>query len=279
MSEWRKDGIRTKSPEPCCPHKDEPKHKKNIICPYGFWGLRHFIEQPTSPLYKSANGDKYELPPEVTNEIHVSTTVKLAVAVTRDAELDQKAIVNHLKTLQQSMSLSPPDEADDWAKVCKMLEAPELAYFLCHGDYDAAKVLPEPYLGVGLRDSNLAHRVYPNELLSWARPPSPKQWRDRRPLIFINGCHTADLKPDDILNFVDTFAVMGASGVIGTEISVRLPLAIEIGGSLLRRIAGGTTVGEAMYQVRWELASKGNLLGLAYTPYCLADLHTVKDAH
>ena len=280
INEWRRDGIRTKSPERCCPHKNEPKHGSNIICPYGFWGLRHFIEQPISPLYKSGNNKRYELPPEVTNEIHVSATVKLAVAVTRDAELDQRAIATHVKTLQQSMSLSPPNEADDWDKVCSMLEAPEIAYFLCHGEYDATRVAPEPYLGVGLRDASLAHRVYPNELLSWARPPSPKQWRrDRRPLIFINGCHTTDLKPEDILDFVDTFGLMGASGVIGTEISVRLPLAIAIGESLLRRIAGDATVGEAMYRVRWELANKGNMLGLAYTPYCLADLHTVKDAH
>ena len=276
IKEWGSDGIRTKTPEPCCPHKDEPKHKSNIICPYGFWGLRHFIEQPPSPLYKSDETNKYELPTGVTDEIRINASVKLAVAITRDTDLDQSAIIRHLQTLKEEMAFSPSEEADDWNKVCTMLGAPEIAYFLCHGEIDASRPEPEPYLGVGLRDNNLAHRVYPNKLLSWARSPSFKRWRDRRPLIFINGCHTSDLKPDDILDFVYTFAVMGASGVIGTEISVRLPLAIEIGQSLLRKIAGGAKVGEAMYQARWELANKGNLLGLAYTPYCLNDLRTVK---
>jgi len=276
IKEWGRDGIRTKTPEPCCPHKDEPKHKINIICPYGFWGLRHFIEQPPSPLYKSDQTNEYELPPGVTDEIRIKTTVNLAVAITRDTDLDQNAIIKHLQTLQRQLAFAPPNEADDWDKVCTMLQAPEIAYFLCHGEFDASKPEPEPYLGVGPRDNNLAHRVYPNDLLSWARSPSFKRWRDQRPLIFINGCHTGDLVPDDILNFVDTFAVMGASGVIGTEVSVRLPLAIEIGESLLRKIAGGAKVGEAMYQTRWELANKGNLLGLAYTPYCLNNLHTVK---
>ncbi|MGB2678399.1 MAG: hypothetical protein WAN12_15040 [Candidatus Acidiferrum sp.] len=277
ISEWNQAGIRAKSPERCCPHRNERKHEKNIICPYGFWGLRHFIEQPVSPLYKSSENNQFELPMDVTDEIHFSTSVKLAVAVTRDTELDQKAIGKHLRTLQQWMPFSPPNEADDWDKVCTMLEAPEIAYFLCHGEYDSTKV--EPYLGIGLRDASMTHRVYPNELLSWARTPPPKRWGDQRPLIFINGCHTSDLKPDDILDFVETFAELGASGVIGTEIKVRLPLATEIGESLLRKIAQGAKVGEAMYQVRWELANKGNLLGLAYTPYCLSNLHVVKDGH
>jgi hypothetical protein len=215
----------------------------------------------------------YKLPQDVTNQIHVGAATNLAVAVTRDTQLDQSAIAKHLHNLQGLMPFSPPDEADDWNKVCNMLLAPEIAYFLCHGEYDATKV--EPYLGIGLRDASPAHRVYPNELLAWARTPPRKQWWDRRPLIFINGCHTSALMPNDILSFVETFGILGASGVIGTEISIRLPVATEIGESLLRKIAKGASVGEAMYQVRWEMANKGNLLGLAYTPYCLADLHTV----
>ena len=32
---------------------------------------------------------------------------------------------------------------------------------------------------------------------------------------------------------------------------------------------------EAIRRVRWELLDKGNVLGLAYTPFCLADLRLV----
>jgi hypothetical protein len=277
QDEWNSAGIRTEEPKPLCKYRNDPDHQKNIICPYGFWGLRHVIEQPISPLFKSAGDDEFHLPADVTDEIPFTDGVKLAVAVTRDAQLDQNAIAGHLKNLQQWLAFAPPNEADDWDKVCTMLQSPGIAYFFCHGEYDPAKV--EPYLGVGLRDSSMAHRVYPNELLAWARTPPPKRWRDHRPLIFINGCHTSDLRPDDILNFVETFGVLGASGVIGTEIKVRLPLAAEIGESLLRKIAGGAKVCDAMYRVRWDLANKGNLLGLAYTPYCLSDLHVANAQH
>lgn len=78
--------------------------------------------------------------------------------------------------------------------------------------------------------------------------------------------------PDQILNFVNTFAGFGAGAVVGTEISIRLPLAVKVSESFFQRMAAGETIGGAIYAVRWDLANKGNLLGLAYTPYGLSSL-------
>jgi hypothetical protein len=44
--EWGPNGRRTQAPTPACPYQDTPEHKKNMRCPYGFWGLKHVIEQP-----------------------------------------------------------------------------------------------------------------------------------------------------------------------------------------------------------------------------------------
>jgi len=33
------------------------------------------------------------------------------------------------------------------------------------------------------------------------------------------------------------------------------------------------TVGDAIRSIRFEFLSKGSVMGLAYTPYCSADLH------
>jgi hypothetical protein len=41
---------------------------------------------------------------------------------------------------------------------------------------------------------------------------------------------------------------------------------------VLSALARGCTVGEALHETRWELLSRGNLMGLAYTPYCPANL-------
>ncbi|HUQ30733.1 MAG TPA: hypothetical protein VM095_01380 [Pyrinomonadaceae bacterium] len=275
VKEWS-GGVRDKAPTEQCPY--EASHKSNIICPYGFWGLKHYIEQPVPPLEKLGDDD-YELPTNVPTTINAGPTLEVSVGVTRDDALSQASktsIKNHLNALPEIIGVKafvPEGGADDWTKVLGMLESPDVVYFLCHGEYDGQ----DPYLGVGLRDKNIAHRVYPSKLISWSRdegkPLIRKNWRRNRPLVFINGCHTFALRPNEVLNFVTTFADFGASGLIGTEIAVQLPLAIEVAKMLFGALAkGGMTVGEAMYQVRWKLANKGNLLGLAYTPYCMSNL-------
>jgi hypothetical protein len=74
--------------------------------------------------------------------------------------------------------------------------------------------------------------------------------------------------------------------VVGTEVSVQLPVAVEFAEQLLRRFTQRTLdgdqermpLGEAMREARWHLANKGNLLGLAYTFYSLASLQLVSAA-
>jgi hypothetical protein len=43
-------------------------------------------------------------------------------------------------------------------------------------------------------------------------------------------------------------------------------------GMLLSRLAAGISAGEALRQVRWEMLSRGNVLGLAYALHGSADL-------
>ena len=99
-------------------------------------------------------------------------------------------------------------------------------------------------------------------------------WRWTSPLVFINGCHTAELTPDALVNFVDRFIEANAGGVIGTEVTVSQSLASE--AALLffsYLLENGGTVGQAIRGVRFDFLAKGNLMGLAYTPYCSAKLH------
>lgn len=277
LDEWSAPDGRRKGPAAeACPYRDAPEHRKNTLCPYGFWGLKHYIEQPINvlPVTEQEDGDG-KLTRNVLREIKVGRMLELSVGITRDAGLDFAKINAHLAGIKKLSDFTPVNGADDWQKVQAMLVAPEVAYFLCHGEFDAGR--GEPYIGIGPRDNDLQHRVYPTELTGWARTVGASLWQDRRPLIFINGCHTGDLRPGEILNFVKTFADFGASGVIGTEVSIRLPLAIEVAERLLKKVLGSASVGRAMHEVRWELANKGNLLGLAYTPYCLSELHISRD--
>lgn len=277
--EWGEDGVRQRAASRLrCPYHDEHL-RGNDICPYGFWGLKHVLEVPTS--LPTANGAVQ--PAGAASGVRVEAELTLAVAMTRDAKLSAATLDVHLAHLAaiDGVNLIPATPAGDWTAVQQMLDAPEVVYFLCHGKHDPD--LNSPYLGIGPDDADATHRIYVDSLVDWSgrpRPPGPDlaAWQRRRPLVFINGCHTTDLKPGQLLNFVDQFSGLEASGVLGTEVSVALPVAVEFAEALFRRLVAEErpALGAVLREVRWQFANKGNLLGLAYTLYGLADLHLVR---
>jgi hypothetical protein len=74
-----------------------------------------------------------------------------------------------------------------------------------------------------------------------------------------------------LVNFVDTFAAFNSSGIIGTEVTVHQLLANEFGAEFLKHFQT-ETAGEALRRTRNRLLCKGNLMGLAYSAYCLSAL-------
>jgi len=272
--EWGLNSRRKDGPIPTrCPHHEEAYHQQNVICPYGFWGLRHRIEQPPS-LSPEENSQA-----EAVRVIGSDQRFDFHAAFTSDSSLNQNLIQQHIDKLKAIPGLQfAPPPATDWTNVRQMLRAPQVAYFLCHGEFDADR--KESYLGVGPRDDDLEHRVYVSKLNSFmiSQELNADEWARRAPLIVINGCHTTDLAPGQLLNFVSSFASAGASGVIGTEVSVILPVAVEVGELLFQALTQKQAVADAIRSIRWRLANRGNLLGLAYTPYCLADLRIRSNA-
>ncbi len=278
--QWSEEGVRFKGLDAkSCPFKQESYHQANIICPYGFWGLKQIIEQPLSAL--SYTNGQMELG-EAPDEVRFRESIEFAVGVSDDLEPEDPAHTmrdRHLCKLAQisPIQLNPTSPANDFYKVRDMLRSPVIAYFICHGEYDPQK--RTTYLSVGLRDNSDKHKIYPSSVRDWASGLllNIASWKEHRPLIFINGCHTVDLTPGEVSNFVTSFADAGAGGIVGTEINVKLQLAAEVAESLLGKLARGNPIGAAMQQIRWDLANKGNLLGLAYTANCMADLKIVRE--
>ncbi|HAW52077.1 MAG TPA: hypothetical protein DCX54_07100, partial [Flavobacteriales bacterium] len=271
IEEWNGNGIREKEAEMGCPYQDEEWHKQNIICPYGFWGLKHIIEQPTGALHKQDSRWVFD----VTDKISIGKEVDLGVGVTND--IDQTARDSHLNQLVANMRarLNPLQPAYDRNNARIMLQAPEIVYFLCHGEVDTKQT---PFLSIGEHILDPNYSIFPNTLEQWSYGGlNLPHWQQVRPLVFINGCHTTQLQPGIVLNFVSAFADLGASGVIGTEVSVRADMAMTIAEAILTRIGNDMEIGHAIREMRWEMVNRGNLLGLAYTPYCLANLHIERD--
>ncbi|WP_425244992.1 CHAT domain-containing protein [Streptomyces sp. NEAU-NA10] len=239
--------------------QDEASHRLNSLCPYGFWGYRHTIEQPPSRrgggrLARFAGRRAAE--PELT--------------VGRSLSLHPELASQHLTSLRGRFGDERIHDCDSREALRHELSRgrSDCIYFYCHGRRakDASGATGWTELEIGHED-----RVAPTQISAWAADDWGN-WAQTSPLVFLNGCHTADDTPSTWLGFVDLFCDLDASGVVGTEISVSQRFANEVADLFWGHFLVGTDVGTALHRVRMELLRKGNLLGLAYTAYCSAEL-------
>jgi hypothetical protein len=217
----------------------------NTICPLGFWGFRHAVEQ--LPPNQGKIVDTITAPQDISFVMAVHQ--ELAAKAHR-AEVEKAAeIVVQYCDLKTAISAAVQS-----AK-------PHFLYFYCHGGRSANA----PWLGVGNDE-----QIVPTDFFAWG---TRRCWQGTTPIVVVNGCHTVDLNPDDLLDFVKTFAWAGAAGVIGTEIAIPESLAREFGSFFISRFLRGFKVADIFRDFRLTLLAKRNVLGLAYSPYCLGDLH------
>nr|WSZ13514.1 CHAT domain-containing protein [Streptomyces canus] len=231
-----------------CPDADN--HGYNTLCPFGFWGFRHFIEQPPSllpgrslPLRAGRGADA----PHVT--------------VARSLTLDERLSDQHMNALRETFR----DEITDCADRVTLRAAlaagqHDCVYFYCHGRR------PDGRATTTVLEIGHDERIEPSGLAAWETGTTG--WKHSTPLVFLNGCHTTDIDPATWLGFVDAFSGLYASGTVGTEIAVEQAFATEVAEGFWRHFVSGASVGTALHRVRMALLRKGNVLGLAYTAYC-----------
>jgi len=208
-------------------------------------------------------------------EAHAKPQLVMGISLDLDPSITQA----HKKKLEEKLiafQLIPKNSRDEIEKVLGQEEL-ELVYFYCHGRRESLAGTKEttPYIEVGKKEG-----IAPNDITAWKKGDnwSDTHWKETSPLVFINGCHTAELTPELLVDFVNSFVGVCAAGVIGTEILLLQEVASEAAEQLLgtmnNKELGGkyTAVGQAMRKMRLHFLGKGNLLGLAYTPYCSAAL-------
>ena len=262
LREWETAADRLGDYPDRCPY--EAEHERiNVLCPYGFWGFRHLLEEPPSideGLLRTT--------------IRVSTPAK--VALVRSLALNHELATRHFAALQSY--LCPPFEAlacDSRESLRSALADPALPlmYFYCHGARArfADSDIDEPVLQIGESDN-----IVPGDFGAWhdADLWTDAHWVDTAPLVFINGCETVKTEPKDLITFVEALAGLRVAGVIGTEIPVDQTIAGEVAVNFFRQLCGDprATVGMALHRTRIDLLRKGNVSGLVYTPYCSMDL-------
>jgi hypothetical protein len=244
-----------------CPEDHPPS---NVLCPFGFIGMRHAIEQLSST-------DK----PVLT--IASEPSCDFAAALTQYKLQDPKALERHVGTLRALAGAAGPKGqfgvANDRVSVQKLLGRDlSFVYFFCHGDRPVGGDA-NIYLAVGNNEATTALNLF-GWFSDWSRELDREIWGDVRPLVFINACHSLAIEPETLVSYLDAFVTRGnAAGVIGTEVKVPQSLAMDLAEKFFQRLLSRKhTVESALHEIRLEYLAAGNLFGLMYTPYCWADL-------
>lgn len=236
-----------------CPTQSEDKpleERLRLICPSGFWGFRHDLGLPVS--IASA--------PDAPTSISCPGAPQFTVGAYQDFQ-ERAAHEQRLQMLQNNLGWHYANTRDDTLQKLHQ-EKSHIVYFYCHGGV-ANNV---PFILVGqegdrgiTRDNLDAFDIF---------------WEDPRPLVFINGCHTTALEPEQAINLVSGFVESAyAAGVIGTEITIFEPMAVVFAEEFFTRfVTQRQPVGTAVRAARLKLLEAANPLGLVYIPYVMPGL-------
>jgi hypothetical protein len=285
IDDWESRGFPPLTSDGKCPYHAQCWLDPLIICPYKLWGFRHIIEQLPS-IKNKISGDSARSAANLTlaTATFVDAKIDVSVGVAYDKTIG-KYVDSHIETLRRldtlNVSTTPAVNAN---QVQTMLKSPELVYFLCHAAW--SKDEEDYYLQVNPRNARLDSNnyVFANvSLVTWGTAPKEKRSIDRdawwriRPLVFINACGSNKIRPGVVANFPGSFAFLGAAGTLGTEVEIDVRIATRVAESVFKKLAVKSSpaprIAEVLAEVRQELLQDGNLLGLAYTWYGVANLY------
>jgi len=259
-----------------CPHLDcshnPPEHDTDVVCVFGFWGIKHVVEQPLSASIEldEDGSERERRPSSVHSVIEYEGKPVLHVGISQRLV----SVGPHVKALQDWVSREGTFQSFQPDRTLQAIgqglsSTPlHVYYFYCHGGQSESD--QEVWLSVGDGEYIMPDHIRDKWKLrrKWEKGQPPLV-----PLVFLNGCGTLSLSPESVADFLQEFTVAGAAGVVGTETSVDERLAQEVGLEFLKGFAQGRAAAPVIQELRHRLLLKNNPLGLVYTPYCYAELH------
>lgn len=231
-----------------CPTWDD----ELIVCPSGFWGFRHEIGYSASlPFSRGAGSDDADTIALAAGPGH---GISFVVGASTDPFLRRRD--DHLARVRQlAGSWSRADSATALLGLFGASK-PSVVYLYGHGGGDDTS----PFFVVGDEADGPIRRADLRDAVDW---------RDARPLVFLNGCRSSPLRPGAAFSYASGFLQTAhAAGVIGTEISIFESLATAFAEECLRRmVADREPLGSAVRATRLRLLEQGTPLGLAYLAF------------
>jgi len=280
---WSTDGLTLTDdshdvlddPDACHARSDCPLKGPNAdhtVCPFGFWGVMHQIEQPLQQVVPTATG---VLPPQLADPSFNQTSfIDRLRGQSAGAGLGFYPGIAHANEHREALEALPGVDTvykEDAPEVLAMLKSgpQHFFYFYCHGEQQdgnfVLKLGPMPPTGPQFIASSSVSPLS----FKWKPPPQP--------LVILNGCDTVAFTSEVTNTMMAKLRSVGASGVVGTEIQVWSQLASKFGLGLLERMTNLESIGEAVLGLRRDLMRQYNPLGLIYTSYAPATLHLHDD--
>jgi hypothetical protein len=238
------------------------------IDPELFLGMRHVVEQ--IPLQTGMLVD---------DTVIDSGSPSLAVSVNVNADIDGGALkldgvarqLAYWNTCATSagphLTVAPRRTRAELLDALRNGARDQLMYLYCHAVTNA----PEDPGGI----RNAAFLLTGGERVTlgdlYRESPTSKPLPGN-PLVFINACESAELRPEFYDGFIPYFMAKGARGVVGTECKTPAVFATEWALRFFPRFLDGEPLGDIFLELRREFHTQhGNPLGLLYSLYCDAD--------
>jgi len=238
------------------------------IDPELFLGMRHVVEQ--IPLQTGMLVD---------DTVIDSGSPSLAVSVNVNADIDggqlkldgvarQLAYWNTCATSAgPHLTVAPRRTREELLGALRDGARDQLMYLYCHAVTNA----PDDPGGI----RNAAFQLTGGERVTlgdlYRESPTTKPLPGN-PLVFINACESAELRPEFYDGFIPYFMAKGARSVVGTECKTPAVFATEWALRFFPRFLEGEPLGDIFLELRREFHTKhGNPLGLLYSLYCDAD--------
>lgn len=243
----------------------DPRQKRNYVCPLGFWGIRHEVEQPLKQVTPTPVGER---PPELDVRAF-SEAARIPVRpsaddgfVVYDAQVDPGAAhVTEIGTLL--WGVKPVTDGYGFRDALET-GAARAFYVLCHGEIDPHAPTAELCFRLAGPSGDVslpASAVFDDG--------------DYDPfLVFFNACDSSAITPEVAHTWMEKLQDLGAIGVIGTEVKVRTAFAKQVASAVFGSLREGHTLGRAFLDLRRaRLRDALDPSGLLYSFHASADLH------
>jgi HEAT repeat protein len=259
-----------------------PPEETDAVNPNQFWGARFEIEQ----VWNGRTKDNLDTEP-----ISIAAALDTKFGQT-DAQ--QKMFKGFLSVAGDRLTVR--DDLNDrkaLLQAFRSVPASHLYYFFCHGYAPAGPSVLQPdgvqLLTKAINDSPAGTRAVWQTLLTLTALMKDEAWiflgdsevtesqlglaadyfRARRPVVFMNMCHSAALAPSMTSGLVRLFLRRSAAAVIGTEAPMTSVFAHAFAEQFFAHLLNNDSIGTAMLKARRHFLNHEmrNPLGLAYSLY------------